>query len=91
MSMSPKKIAQICHKLAVVSQLMIESMDEARPILLNEEGVDEFNAASKLVQDKCEMLVKRVYEIDNIYNSTYFSDLTNKVDATIRKNFQPIK
>ena len=40
MSMSPKKIAQICHKLAVVSQLMIESLDEARPILLNEEGVD---------------------------------------------------
>lgn len=81
--MNPKRKAQNCHALVVLSQLLLERLDELNattPIMVKyKEDLIGF----------CEELNNEIANTDTIQKSTYFNDIAKKVDAIIRKNFNP--
>ena len=85
--MNPKKINMLSHRLAVLSNLMIETLDE---IGASSEIANDFKDKSKDLFPFCEKMVDDVFTLGQIKSSTYMTDLSNKVDTVIRKNYKPI-
>jgi len=82
-----KKLGQNCHKLAVLSQLVLETLDDLRPLVGDAE---EFKKTCKDMEEKCEEILKNVYNVEEVRTSTYLSSLSVKVDTVIRKNLVPM-
>ena len=81
--MSNKKKNQEIHKLYCISQLLLESLDELKP------------TSAKMVKFKddlivlCENLNDDVAGTYTIQKSTYFHELTQKIDTLVRHHFNP--
>lgn len=80
--MSKKKNQEI-HKLYCISQLLLESLDELKP------------TSSKMVKFKedliglCEQMNNDVADTYTVQKSTYFHELTKKIDSLVRHHFNP--
>jgi hypothetical protein len=78
--MSKKKNQEI-HKLYCISQLLLESLDELKP------------TSAKMVKFKedliglCEEMNNDVSNTAAIQKSTYFHDMTKKIDTIVRHEF----
>lgn len=81
---NPKQFAQLCRKLTVLSDLLIDTVQE-----LEKHGpVEEiFKENLKRVKKKCEITIGAAYGVDVVANTTYLGQLSKKVDTLIRKNF----
>jgi hypothetical protein len=80
--MSKKKNQEI-HKLYCISQLLLESLDELKP------------TSAKMVKFKddliglCEQMNNDVADTYTVQKSTYFHELTQKIDTLVRHHFNP--
>jgi hypothetical protein len=81
---SPKRQAVICHKIAALSFLMSEALDELNPEV--KDGTP-FKQQCDAMAEKCQEIVNDVFGIQEIQSGTYLSDLATKVDTTIRKTY----
>lgn len=81
--MSNKKKNQEIHKLYCISQLLLESLDELKP------------TSAKMVKFKedliglCEQMNNDVADTYTVQKSTYFHELTQKIDTLVRHHFNP--
>lgn len=79
--MNPKKKNQEMHKLFCISQLLLESLDVLKP------------TTPKMVKYKtdltalCEELNNVTSDTYTVQKSTYFHEMTAKIDTIIRNNF----
>lgn len=82
---SKKEQAVMYHKLAVLSSLMSETIDDIKSA-----GVEfpELVRPIKEVQQRTCLILTEVFQIESVRSSTYLTDLGNKVDTIIRKNFK---
>ena len=82
---NPKKFAQLCRKLVVLSDLLIDVVDE-----IEQYGHDEkqFKADLNKVREKCCKTVQSAFTVENVLHSTYLQNLSNQIDTVIRKNFE---
>lgn len=82
---NPKKFAQLCRRLSVLSDLLIDTVED-----LEKHGPveEEFKASLKTVKAKCEETLQAAYSVDKVQQSTYIGDLSKKIDTIIRKNFE---
>ena len=78
--MSKKKNTEI-HKLYCLSQLLLESLDILKP------------TSAKMVKFKadliglCEQMNNDVADTYTVQKSTYFHDMTKKIDTIVRHEF----
>ena len=78
--MSKKKNTEI-HKLYCISQLLLESLDELKP------------TSAKMVKFKddliglCEAMNDDVSNTYTVQKSTYFHNMTKKIDSIVRHEF----
>jgi len=79
--MSPKRKNTLMHKLYCICQLQLEVLDELNPT--TEKMVKYKNDMIGL----CEELNNNVANTYTIQKSTYFNELSNKIDTILRKNF----
>lgn len=86
--MNPKRINQLSHKLVVLSNLMLETLDD---IEASSEISVDFKSKCKELLPFCEKMIDDVYTLGEIRRSTYMVDLSNKVDTVIRREFKEIK
>ena len=86
--MNPKREAQQSHKIAALCYLLSEALQEAGATA---------DTALQIKQDcenlgaKCEKVLDDLFKIKEVSGSTYLTELSNKVDTVIRKNYQQIK
>lgn len=81
MSLNPKRKSILCHKLICLSQLTLECLDELNPT----------TKGALLYRDN---LIKIIEELNNniadtnaILKTTYFNDISKKIDTILRINF----
>ena len=84
---SPKRQIQLFHKLAMLSFLMQDTIDELNPDLAEYCELQEMTGKMGI---KCEEIISNVFAIDSLKKSTYIQDLTSKMDSVIRNNFKMI-
>lgn len=74
---------QNMHLLYCELQLVLETLDNLKvtaPRMIElKQNIIEF----------CELINNEVADTYTVQKSTYFQDLTNKIDTVIRKNFNP--
>lgn len=82
---NPKQFAQLCRKLVVLSDLLIDTTEE-----LEKHGPVEkdFKIHLDAVKRKCEITLEAAYGVDKVMNSTYIGELSKRIDTIIRKNFE---
>jgi hypothetical protein len=80
--LSPKRQAELSHKLVILAELMINTLDE-----LDYSEIPLANALKIVSEKSCEIL-DEVYKTDSVSSSTYVTELSSKVDTVIRKNFE---
>lgn len=85
--MNPKKFAETSHRIAVLSALLVESLED---INASSEAALDLKQKAKEIIPHCEKMLSEVYTAKTITSGTYFNELSNKVDTVIRKNFQVI-
>lgn len=70
------------HKLVVLSQLLLENLDEleADTPIMKQYKVD--------LTSFCEELTNVLAQTTTVQKTTYFQEITNKVDTILRKNFE---
>lgn len=76
---------RIIHKIAVLANLMTGALDEIEASTV--ESL-EFKQKCAELLPFCEKIVNDVFTVEKIRTTTYLSDLSNKVDTVIRKNYQ---
>lgn len=78
-----KSKGQNMHLLYCELQLVLETLDNLKvtaPRMIElKQNIIEF----------CELINNEVADTYTVQKSTYFQDLTNKIDTVIRKNFNP--
>jgi len=80
---NPKREAQICHKIAALSYLIAEALDELNPEMSDKSSSKaHFQETSAI----CEVIVNNLFGTPEIASSVYLQELSNKVDTCIRKN-----
>ena len=79
--MTPKEKNIGMHKLFCLSGLLLETLDDLKP------------TTPKMVKYKsdltglCEELNRNVEDTYTIQKSTYFQDISNKIETVMRRNF----
>lgn len=81
--LTPKKEAQLCHKLIVLADLTLDTLDE-----LGYDENHELYAAFKTIENNSCKLLEAAYGIESVKQSVYLGNLSNQVDTVIRKNFK---
>lgn len=85
--LNPKKEAQICHTITVLMSLLADYTHEVEAF----QGISgKFKERADELLPICEELLTKVYNLPEIYSSTYLSSLSKKVDTIIRQNFERI-
>jgi hypothetical protein len=85
--MNPKQFAQTSHRIAVLSALLVESLED---INASSTAALDLKQKAQEIIPHCERMLEEVYTAKNITSGTYFNELSNKVDTVIRKNFEII-
>jgi hypothetical protein len=80
--LSSKRQAVICHKIAALSYLLAEALDE-----LNPEVADSNPFQCDAMADKCNEIVSDVFGVQEIASSTYLQNMSTQVDTAIRRNY----
>lgn len=81
--MNPKRKNTQMHKLFCLVNLLLENLDELKP------------TTPRMVTFKndltgfCEELNNSVADTATVQKSTYFSEISNKIDTILRKEFNP--
>jgi hypothetical protein len=76
-----KRKNTLCHKLVCLSHLMLECLDELQPT------TDKMKKARLDLIALFEELNNELATTDTIQKSTYFNDMSKKIDTILRKNF----
>jgi len=84
--MNKKKTLKF-HKLAFLTNLLIMELDELKPTA--EIGVNLHHKSKEFIL-ALEPFLEVVYDSKQICSGTYLSDMTNKIDTIIRKNYELI-
>lgn len=84
MAAGQKRKAIICHKIAALSYLLAESLDELNPEV---KDVDPFKKLCDDMVVKCQAIVNDLWAVEELTKSVYLQELSNKVDVVIRKNY----
>lgn len=84
---SPGRANQVAQKIALLAELMIDAIDD---LYKEGEGGQTLRASLEITKNKCEDLVGSVYKVEEIQKSTYFTDMANKIDTLIRRNYENI-
>lgn len=85
--MTKKQEAQEAHKIACLFELLGESIDKFAPE--SPMGI-KIKKISLEILPFADAMLEEVYKVNNIRNSTYMINLTNKIDTVMRKNFENI-
>ena len=80
MSISKKEGVKY-HKFVVLNMLLLENLDELQAT------TPQMKEYKDNLTGFCEELLNELSQTDAIQKTTYFSDISNKVDTVIRKNF----
>ena len=75
------------HKLAILTNLLVIELDEIKPTA--EVGANLHQKAKEFIET-LEPFLNVVYDSKQICSGTYLSDMTNKIDTVIRKNYEQI-
>ena len=81
--MNPKRKNVQIHKLFCLSNLMLENLDELKPTTPS-----MIKLKADLI-DFCEELNNSVANTATVQKSTYFSEISHKIDTILRKEFNP--
>lgn len=76
-----KRKSTLMHKLAVLSMLLQECLDE-----LNPDTQKMMDLRNTLVQFT-EEINESLKDTTTMFKTTYFQDISNKIDTILRKNF----
>lgn len=76
-----KRKNQLMHKLVCLSHLMLENLDELQAT------TPKMKKAQTDLISLFEELNNELSSTDTIQKSTYFNDISKKIDTIIRKNF----
>lgn len=87
MNSNNKKSAVQSHKIAALCYLLAEALQE---VGANAETALEMKANAQVLGAQCENVLEDLFQVKQIKGSTYLTDLCNKVDTVIRKNYQQI-
>lgn len=87
MNSNNKKSAVQSHKIAALCYLLAEALQE---VGANAETALEMKANAEVLGVQCEQVLEDLFQVKQIKGSTYLTDLCNKVDTVIRKNYQQI-
>lgn len=85
--LSPKRVTQLCQKIALLSDIMVDTIDE---LYTQGEGGQALKVSLEVAKSRCEGLVSKVFEVQEIRSSMYFNDLSVKIDTLIRNHFKNI-
>lgn len=85
MGISPERESQLSHKLIVLAELMIETLDE----LEYGEGNELYDALNTVMENS-EKLVGNAFKVESVYHSTYLMGLARKIDEVVENNFKEI-
>lgn len=80
--MNKQKGVQL-HKFFCLMQLLLENLDELK--MDHPRGIE----LHKNLTDFCELLNDNAAGTFAIQKTTYFQDLSNKINTIVRKNFNP--
>lgn len=83
--LSPKRRAELSHKVIILCDLLIENLDELQA---DSKLSDSMRGDAESMIKHCEKLLFDAFNIKSIRSSTYLQELSKKVDTTIRKNYQ---
>lgn len=83
--MSQKRKSMLMHKLVVLSNLLQENLDELNPT--SKRMADFKNNLLGFTEE----LNNEIKDTETVQRSTYFQEISNKVDTVIRKNFDETK
>lgn len=84
--LSPKRYAQQMHKLAILSSILIDTIDE-----VDDMNMDlDFRNSLKVVKNKTEEILNTAFSVHEIRRSTYIQEMAVKIDTIIRKNYKVI-
>jgi len=78
--MNPKRQIELSHKLITLNFLLQDCLDELNP------STAEIKEYKENLIKLTELLSNSVADTTAVLNTTYFQDLSNKVDTIIRKN-----
>lgn len=85
---SPKRQAQISHKIAVCTYILSEALQEGSEVFGTESPLklkcDDLNK-------ECERILSDVFQLKGISGSVYLTDAANKFDTLIIKNYVQIQ
>jgi hypothetical protein len=81
--MNPKRKHTQMHKLFCLSSLLLENLDELKPT------TQRMITFKSDLTGFCEELNNSVADTATIQKSTYFSEISNKIDTILRKEFNP--
>jgi len=76
-----KRKQMLCHKLVCLSHLMLENLDELNPT------TEKMKKARLDLITLFEELNNELATSDTIQKTTYFNDMSKKIDTIIRKDF----
>lgn len=82
-----KKERMLFHKLAVLSNLLLMELDEMKPTA--EIGANLHQKAKEFTE-ALEPFLVAAYDSEQVRSGTYLTDVSNKVDTVIRKNYEQI-
>jgi hypothetical protein len=82
-----KKERVLYHKLAVLSNLLVMELDEMKPTA--KVGANLHQKAKEFTE-ALEPFLESAFDSEQVRNGTYLSDVSNKVDTVIRKNYEQI-
>ena len=76
------------HKVTVLTNLLLLELDEMQPTAIL--GV-ELHTKAQAFSEALEPFLETAFKSTQISSTTYLSDIINKVDTIIRKNYEQIK
>jgi hypothetical protein len=79
--MKPKEEKRLMHKLVCLSNLFLENVDELQPT------TPRMKQLQKDLIEFCELLNNEINDTATMQKSTYFHEISNKIDTILRKNF----
>jgi len=83
--MTQKRENTLMHKLVCLSMLLQENLDELNPT------TERMKTLKITLTEFTEVLNNELKTTDTIMRTTYFQDISNKIDTILRKNFDETK
>jgi hypothetical protein len=83
MNRNTKRGGILCHKLICFSQLYLELLDEL------DHTNPEITELANVIVEFLEKITNSIAETDTVLKTTYFNDISHKIDTILRKNFDP--